>query len=437
MTPRALLPIAAAAAAALPGITLRLTGTHPPALLAAAVFGMAVVGAAFLLAWGAEVLQLDLSAGLALALLALIAVLPEYAVDFVFAWKAGDDPDAFAPLALANMSGGNQMLIGVGWPLVVLLAAWRLRRLAGGRDAAGVVEITSSPTDVAVAEVARGRTWREVRLGRSHSIEIAFLALATLYGLTLPFRSTLTILDALVLVAMYGAYLARTARLPAGDPHLIGPAAAIASFQQRTRRLVVAAMMCGAAATIVLCAERFAEALVDTGEELGVSTFLLVKWVAPLASEAPELLVAALFAWRLNTDDALGALVSSKVSQWTLLVGTLPIVFAVSSGTLHGLPLGIQQQNELFVTAAQSALAVAVLANRGITVREAVMLLGLFVAQFVAGIAAPASMRDDVRLAVGVVYLTLAVWTLVRNRRDMRDVLHDGIRLPIDDLVRD
>ena len=57
--------------------------------LEAVLFGLAIVGAAFLLSWAAEVAQLDISAGLALALLALIAVLPEYAVDFVFAWKGG------------------------------------------------------------------------------------------------------------------------------------------------------------------------------------------------------------------------------------------------------------------------------------------------------------------------------------------------------------
>ena len=94
-----------------------------------------------------------------------------------------------------------------------------------------------------------------------------------------------------------------------------------------------------AAAVILLCAEHFAEALVRPGESLGVSEFLLVQWVAPLASEAPELLVAGLYAWRLNTSAGLGTLVSSKVNQWTLLVGTLPIVFAVAAGGFHGLPL--------------------------------------------------------------------------------------------------
>ena len=41
-------------------------------------------------------------------------------------------------------------------------------------------------------------------------------------------------------------------------------------------------------------AEPFAEGLVQTGETLGIDEFLLVQWLAPLASEAPEFLVAAL-----------------------------------------------------------------------------------------------------------------------------------------------
>ena len=76
-------------------------------------------------------------------MLALIAVLPEYAVDFVFTWKAGKDPDEYAPLALANMTGGNRLLIGVGWSLVVLLAAWRMQD--GSRKADGYDRPASTP----------------------------------------------------------------------------------------------------------------------------------------------------------------------------------------------------------------------------------------------------------------------------------------------------
>ena len=73
-----------AVAATLPGVYLRITGIHPEPILAAILYGMAIVGAAFILSWAAEVIQMDIAAGLALALLALIAILPEYAVDFVF-----------------------------------------------------------------------------------------------------------------------------------------------------------------------------------------------------------------------------------------------------------------------------------------------------------------------------------------------------------------
>ena len=91
-----------------------------------------------------------------------------------------------------------------------------------------------------------------------------------------------------------------------------------------------------AAGVILLCAEAFAESIIELGEAIGVSEFLLVKWIAPTASEAPELLVATLFAWRLASRTGLGALISSKVNQWTLLVGTLPIVFSIFAGVLHG-----------------------------------------------------------------------------------------------------
>src|SRR5689334_24921627 len=117
-----------------PGVLVRITGLEPPHWVSALLFGLAVVGAAFMLAWAAEVVQLDISAGLALALLALVAVLPEYAVDFVFTWKAGKDPAKYAPDALANMTGGNQLLIGVGWSMVVLIGAYRIRASRRGRQ---------------------------------------------------------------------------------------------------------------------------------------------------------------------------------------------------------------------------------------------------------------------------------------------------------------
>jgi len=407
---------ALAASLTVPGVILRVGDVHPPELVGAALFGMGVVGAAFLLAWSAEALELDVSRGLALAVLALIAVLPEYAVDFSFAYKAGTDPDKYAPLALANMTGSNRLLIGVGWPMVVLIATWRIHAAAKAGGYSGPVDTT-------------------VHLDRPRSVEIAFLVLATLYSLTLPLKDHLTLVDAAVLVGLFLAYAVRVSRAPAEDPDIVGPAELLAVLPQLRRRVTVGLLLAYAAAVIILCAEPFAESLVQTGEQLGVSTFLLVQWVAPLASEAPELVVAGLFAWRLKTNSGLGTLVSSKVNQWTLLVGTLPIVFVVAGGAASGLPLDRLQREELFLTAAQSAFAVAVLASRSLNVREAWALFVLFISQFIIGALLPPDLRHLERVSVGVLYLVLAAVMLVVQRQSLGPLMRDGLRTPMDDMV--
>jgi len=414
--------LALAVGLCLPGAVARIAGVHGNPGLMAIVFGLSIVGAAFMLSWAAEVAQLDISAGLAIALLAFVAVLPEYAVDMVFAWKGGNAFEKFGPscqaagatgespcsLALANMTGANRLLIGLGWSLVVFLAWYAMRR----KNRAG----------------AGGAPLTEVKLDRTHSVELSFLTLASAYSLTLPLKHSISLLDAAVLVSLFVVYTVRISRAPAEEPHLVGPAAYLGTFEQGRRRLTVLLLFLFAAAVILLCAERFAESLVETGSRFGVSEFLLVQWLAPLASEAPELLVAGLYAWRLNTNSGLGTLVSSKVNQWTLLVGTLPIVFAVASGGLHGLPIVAQQREELFLTAAQSIFAVAILMNLSISVREAGMLFCLFWAQFVLGAVVPESWHGGELVAVGIAYLLLAAVYFVRQRQDVPKLLRDGLR---------
>jgi cation:H+ antiporter len=425
---RAKVSIGLAVLLAAPGLVVRFTDPALPHPLEAFLFGLAIVGAAFLLSWAAEVAQLDISAGLAIAILALIAVLPEYAVDFVFASEGGRSfketgaaclplgggSESPCSLALANMTGANRLLIGIGWTMVVFVALYRLR-------AKGVL--------------AKGERWEGIRLDREHSIEIAYLAVATLYSLTLPLKHSVTLFDAAVLVTIFVLYSIRVSKAPAEVPHLVGPASYVGTFDDVPRRTALIGMGVFAGAVILLCAEHFAEALVATGESLHVSEFLLVQWVAPLASEAPELLVAGLYAWRLNTSAGLGTLVSSKVNQWTLLVGTLPIVFAVAAGGFHGLPLDGVQREELFLTAAQSVFAVAVISSLSMSLREAWFLFGLFWAQFILGAIVPESLHALERIGVGIVYLVLAAWVLLGNRSQFRALLRDGFRASYSELA--
>ena len=420
----------------IPGAVSRLADIHGNTGLMALIFGLSIVGAAFMLSWAAEVAQLDISAGLAIALLAFIAVLPEYAVDMVFAWKGGNAFEEFGrsclgpgdtgespcSLALANMTGANRLLIGIGWSLVVFLAWFAMRR----RNRAAV-DAGETP----------GEPLKEVTLERTHSVELAFLTVASAYSLTLPLKSSITLIDAAILVGLFVLYTIRISRAPASEPHLVGPALYIGTFEKRKRRASVLGLFLFAATIILLCAESFAEALVETGAEFGISEFLLVQWLAPLASEAPELLVAGLYAWRLNTNAGLGTLVSSKVNQWTLLVGTLPVVFAIASDSLHGLPIVAQQREELFLTAAQSIFAVAILTNLSISVKEAGMLFGLFWAQFVLGAVVPESWHGAELVAVGILYLVLAAVYFFRQRRQVPRLMRDGLRTNYADMTRE
>ena len=97
---------------ALPAIVARLTGTELSPGITVIVYGASVVASAVILSWAAEAAQVDISGSLAIAILALIAVLPEYAVDLYFSFTAGSNP-AYAQFAAANMTGSNRLLIGV------------------------------------------------------------------------------------------------------------------------------------------------------------------------------------------------------------------------------------------------------------------------------------------------------------------------------------
>ncbi len=197
-------------------------------------------------------------------------------------------------------------------------------------------------------------------------------------------------------------------RLPVEEPHLVGPARLIGGLPAGARRSVTAGLGLAAAVAILLVAKPFARALVATGGRLGIDEFLLVQWLAPLASEAPEFVVVSLFAWRGQTGAALGTLVSSKINQWTLLVAMLPLVYSVASGDLRVLPLDDRQQEEVLLTAMQSLFAVALLLDLRLSWIGAGMLFGLFAFQLV---------WPETRPQVTAVYAVLTVVVLALSGR--------------------
>ena len=368
-----------------PAVVLRIVGLHLDPVVDLLIYGAAVVSASFLLAWGAEAAQIDVSGGLAIAALALVAVLPEYAVDLYYAYVSGHNPD-YTQYAAANMTGSNRLLMGLGWPVVVLVGVLVARK-AGATKPTGLV------------------------LEAANRVELGFLLIAGLAAFLIPATGQIHLVLGLVLLAWFGFYLYKVSHGDVEEPDLIGTAAAIGELPDRTRRIAVIGMFVVSGAVILLCAKPFADNLVSAGTELGIDRFLLVQWLAPLASEAPEFIIATIFAARGKGTAAIATLISSKVNQWTLLIGSLPIAHLVGGGGFS-LALDSRQVEEVLLTATQTMMGVALILALRFSRASAVALLVLFVVQF------PLTSTQG-RLVLCGVYAAVAVAGLIVNRRNL------------------
>ena len=157
----------------------------------------------------------------------------------------------------------------------------------------------------------------------------------------------------------------------------------------------------------------------------------MIQWVAPLASESPELVVVAYLVNKARSTAGFNALISSKLNQWTLLIGTLAVVYSISAGAIGTLPFDSKQAAEIWITAAQSLFALAILTNLEINVREAVALLVLFISQVVAEfyvirtIAEPAATQISIQIlyVYTAVYVVLGLALFAKRRESLRDLL--------------
>jgi cation:H+ antiporter len=382
-------PLAICVVLTVPALVLRFSGSSPDPVFGLVLFGMAVVAASFVLAWAAEAAQVDISGGLAIAILAVIAVLPEYAVDLYFAYAAGSDP-SYVAYAAANMTGSNRLLLGLGWSSVVLVS-------------------------LAIAKKRSGRSVRELTLTSRYRVELGFLAIASVVAFFIPITGRIPLALGFALLGFFVFYLWKVSRGEVDEPELVGPAATIGALPKRARRTLVVTLFLFAAAVILASAEPFAHSLIGAGTQLGIDQFLLVQWLAPLASEAPEFIVAILFAVRGNGAAAIGTLISSKVNQWTLLVGSLPLAYLAGGGGT-ALYLDGRQVEEFLLTATQTLLGVAALLALRFPRWLAWTLLGLFALQF-------ALPGQTARYVLCGVYAALALAALIHNRRHIAATL--------------
>ena len=315
-----------------------------------------ILSSAFVVAWAAEAAQFYVSQGLALAVLAWVQVLPEFAVEAAIAWQRD------VPLMTANFTGALRLLTGLGWPVIWIVFA--------------------------LARRARGEAgfWKRIELDEEHAVEVVGLVPALGYFAYVIFKSSLTLVDAGILLAIYAVYLGLLRRIPprereeAGDAEFVPKL--ILGLRSPWRMFTIVVMFLGGALLLWFAATPFLGSMIGLATLLGVSQFVFVQWVAPFLSELPEFLTTTYWArGRGKAGMALMNMASSNINQWTVLAAMIPIVYSLSLRHVAAVPLG-EHRVELLLTLLQGTLGIVILSNFNFAAYEALGLLGLWFAQF-------------------------------------------------------
>jgi cation:H+ antiporter len=371
-----------AALCALGGLLVHAAGPLLPVPLTAIGLGVGVLGAAFMLAWAADAGEAVFSGGLVLAAVALVGVLPEFIIEVHFAFVQQ------AELVTANLTGATRLLLtcAVALPLLVALYARRT-----------------------------GRDDEPIQLAPPRRLELGVLLVSAVFAVQVVIRGSLTVFDAVLLLALYVHYARRVQGTPYEEPAVVGVAAGLMSLPPRWRRPAVAALLLGAAVVVLVIANPFTHALLDTGTSMGLDPYLLIQSVVPAATEAPELVVVAVLVANRRPAQGLALLLAASVSQWTLGMGALPIAYLAGGGGL-ALPLAGREQVELGFTTTLTFFVVAALATLRPERVDGILIAVVFVAQLVY----PTTFT---RFAAGFVLLVFAVDLLVARRRQVRPIL--------------
>jgi cation:H+ antiporter len=370
----------------------------------------AVIAASLLIAWAAEASEFTISKGLALALVAIVQTIPEYFVEGTIAWKAGKDPLVWVPNVIANFTGANRLLTGLGWPLILFTVIIQKRRN-------GQV----GPTSIA--------------LRKEQSVELVFMLGSSLYYTLVIIRGEISLLDSLVLGLTFVGYMWLLFRLPADtdkpEEILEGPSQALVSVKSIPRKVTaIVGLFIFAALTFVLVTDAFVESIRTIADSFLIgllgsgAAFFSIQWIAPVLSEFPEKVTA--FNWARTIRLAPTALlnfISSAVNELTALVALVPIVFVISSGTTGGVPVG-QHDVEIFLTMAQSLYACSALLDLEFNASNAAILFVLWVVS---------TAIVEIRLVVGILFLILAVAEVIVQRKKIvvfsafRETMRDKI----------
>jgi len=317
------------------------------------------------------------------AAVAFVAILPEYLVELHFA-LLGE-----AELVTANLTGASRLLLGlaIAMPAVVVLLPGRWRQLHIG----------------------------PLELPEPHRVELAVLAVASAWSTRAVLAGKLTLLDSAVLIGLYVVYLRRAGTAGGESPEPLGVAAELATLPREQRRRWARSLMAYAAFVILLTAVPFGEAVLGAGSIVGISPYLLLQWIVPVATETPEIVVAFVLLTHGRGGQSIAVLLAGAVSQYTIALGSLPLAYALGPA-VGSLPLAGRERVELLLTVGVALYAVAALLTLRLSRGDSSLMLAAFAGQLLL----PTVVT---RLFFAVVFWAVALDILFAERRRLPTLL--------------
>jgi len=226
----------------------------------------------------------------------------------------------------------------------------------------------------------------------------------------------ITIIDSVILIILYILYLRVISKLPHESRKRIkelygGVPKRIMNFKKNEAKLAIILLFICGGGLIWIVAGPFYKGMLALSATLGVSQFLFIQWIAPFLSEFPEKTSAFYWASKIKTAPvAMMNLISSQVTQWTVLVAMIPIVLSIAVGSLDFLPLSGFLNNELMLTIATSLFASVFLMKLRINIFEISSLLVLWVVQLI---------FVQLRATIIFVYLGLIILEIIIYKKEM------------------
>ena len=373
---------------AIVGIIVKSQHSLLPEILLPIAYGCSIFSAALIISWAAESSERDISGSFVIAIIALIAVLPEYAIETVLAYTAGQSYKLNnfvftnrVGYVSANVTGANRLLAGLGWPLIMLINMLKNNQ--------------------------------SLNIKNNNKLELLVLGIGAISMIIASVIKFQPIFISFILIIIYLIYLFITSKKESTESEFVGISEYLANLPKLTRITTNILLIIFSAVTIFIVSHPFVESLIHIGGKFGIDEYYLIQWLAPLASESPEIIIASLFAMKGRSLESISIILSSQANQMSLLIGSMGAIFSFATSSLISFPLNDTQGVEFLLTSAFALLQISMILWGKFKLQMPVLLLIIF---FVQLIITDTSIRAYLSIAIYMFALIYLILFITKNK---------------------